>query len=261
MSGFDWRSASAEEVDFQYSPSKFAKRPLAEYLAEYATRSTGIDATSLRRTNTPLLIFIHGGYWQSLSAADSRYHGNDAAREEIALHAVDYTLAPHASVKQIIAECIADVKKTISELQPTRVVIAGSSAGAHLTAMCARDAEIAQRVNGIALLSGVYDLRPLVRTPTNDALHLTEESATAISPQLLPFTHSSPRALLAVGAHEPPEFIRQNAEYAEHLKNNGVDVTSSVLDDRDHFDLPYDLLQRGTQVGDWCLSILKGSQQ
>lgn len=261
MSGFDWRTASADQVDFQYSPSKFAKRPLVEYLAEYASRSTDINPESLRRKNAPLLIFIHGGYWQSLSAADSLYHGNDAALEEIALHAVDYTLAPHASVKQIIAECIDDVKKTISELQPTRVVIAGSSAGAHLTAMCARDAEIAERIDGIALLSGVYDLRPLVRTPTNDPLHLTEESAAAISPQLLTFTYSSPRALLAVGAHEPPEFIRQNAEYAELLKNNGIDVTTSVLEHRDHFDLPYDLLQRGTQVGDWCLNILKGSQQ
>ena len=261
MSGFDWRTASADDVDFQYSPSKFAKRPLAEYLAEYASRSASVDTESLRRTNAPLFIFIHGGYWQSLFAADSLYHGHDAAREEVALHAVEYTLAPLASVEQIIAECIADVKNTIAELQPTRVVIAGSSAGAHLTAMCVRDAEIAKRVDGIALLSGVYDLRPLVCTPTNDPLRLTDESATAISPQLLPFTHSSARALLSVGAHEPPEFIRQNAEYADHLKNNGVDVTTSVLEDRDHFDLPYDLLQRGTQVGDWCLNILKGNEQ
>lgn len=261
MSGFDWKTASAQDVDFQYSPSKFAKRPLAEYLAEYASRSVDVDVSSLRKKNAPLLIFIHGGYWQSLSAADSLFHANDARREGVALHAVEYTLAPHVSVEQIIAECIADVKKTMTELQPTRVVIAGSSAGAHLTAMCARDEEIATQVSGIALLSGVYDLRPLVCTPTNEPLHLTEESAASISPQLLPFTYSAPKALLAVGRHEPPEFIRQNAEYAEFLANNGVNVMTSVLEDRDHFDLPYDLLVQGTQVGDWCLNILKGNEQ
>jgi hypothetical protein len=27
---------------------------------------------------------------------------------------------------------------------------------------------------------------------------------------------------------------------------------------RDHFDLPYDLLSAGTTVGDWVLNILKG---
>jgi arylformamidase len=67
--------------------------------------------------------------------------------------------------------------------------------------------------------------------------------------------------MLAVGRHEPPEFIRQNAEYAETLVNAGVTVLTSVVEDRDHFDLPYDLLQRGTQVGDWCLNILKGNEQ
>lgn len=261
MSGFDWQTATAKDVDYQYSPSKFAKRPLAEYLAEYASRSASVDMASLQRKNAPLLIFIHGGYWQSLSASDSLYHANDAAREGVSLHAVEYALAPHASIEQMIAECIDDVKKTISALQPTGVVIAGSSAGAHLTAMCARDEEIAARIGGVALLSGVYDLRPLVCTPTNEPLRLTEESATTISPQLLPFTFFAAEALLAVGRHEPPEFIRQNSEYANLLASNGVAVTTSVLEDRDHFDLPYDMLVRGTQVGDWCLNILKGNER
>ena len=261
MSGFNWRTATPDEVDYQYSPSKFAKRPLAEYLAEYAERSAEVDASLLRRKDSPLLVFIHGGYWQSLSAADSLYNGPKAAQEGVAFHAVDYTLAPDSSIEEIVNECIVDVKKTIAELNPTRVVIAGSSAGAHLAAMCARDAEIAARISGVALLSGVYDLRPLVCTPTNDPLHLTLETAAEVSPQLLPFTHSAQNALLAVGRHEPPEFIRQNAEYGESLARQGVNVTTTIVEDRDHFDLPYDLLVRGTQVGDWCLNILKGTEQ
>lgn len=261
MSGFDWQTASPEEVDCQYSPSKFAKRPLVDYLVEYAERSARVDPSALRVPNVPLLIFIHGGYWQSLSAGDSLYNGPIAANEGVAFHAVEYTLAPNASIEEIVYECIADVKKTIAELKPSRVVIAGSSAGAHLTAMCARDAEIASRIDGVALLSGVYDLRPLVCTPTNDPLHLTMDTAATLSPQLLPLNAFAPHALLAVGGHEPGEFIRQNAEFAEFLSANNIGTTAIVVEDRDHFDLPYDLLQRGTQVGDWCLNILKGTQQ
>jgi arylformamidase len=261
MSGFDWQTATPDEVDYQYSPSKFAKRPLSEYLADYAAKSAGVDASLLRQKDSPLLIFIHGGYWQSLSAADSLYNGPKAIQEGVSFHAVEYTLAPDASIEEIINECIVDVKKTIAELQPTRIVIAGSSAGAHLAAMCARDTEIASRIHGVALLSGVYDLRPLVCTPTNDPLHLTLETAAEISPQLLPVASFAPNALLAVGLHEPDEFIRQNAEFAELLAANNVSRTTMVLEDRDHFDLPYDLLQRGTQVGDWCLNILKGTEQ
>lgn len=261
MSGFDWQIATPEEVDYQYSPSKFAKRPLAEYLDDYSERSAEADTSLLRQKDSPLLIFIHGGYWQSLSAADSLFNGPNAVQEGVSFHAVDYTLAPDASIEGIIIECIDDVKKTIAELNPTCVVIAGSSAGAHLTAMCARDEEIADRISGVALLSGVYDLRPLVCTPTNDPLHLTLETSADVSPQLLPLTTFAPQAMLAVGRHEPPEFIRQNAEYAETLVNAGVTVSTSIVEDRDHFDLPYDLLQRGTQVGDWCLNILKGNEQ
>jgi arylformamidase len=260
MSGFDWQTATPEEVDYQYSPSKFAKRPLDEYLGEYRTRSATVDVTGVRRPHAPLLMFIHGGYWQKLSAADSLFNGHDAMAEGIALHAVEYTLAPHASIAQMIDECITDVSRTITELEPTRVILAGSSAGAHLVAMCTRDEFIASHVDGVALLSGIYDVRPLVVTPTNDPLHLTTESAVEISPQLLPLPYAVPHALLAVGGHEPPEFIRQNAEFGERLLNEGSAVQILVEEHLDHFDLPYDLLKRGTKVGDWCLNILKGDE-
>jgi arylformamidase len=260
MSGFNWQTATPEEVDYQYSPSKFAKRPLDEYLEEYRTRSATVDVVGMRQAHVPLLIFIHGGYWQKLSAADSLFNGHDAKSEEIALHAVEYTLAPHASISEMIEECIADVSRTITELEPTRVVLAGSSAGAHLVSMCTRDEFIAGHVDGVALLSGIYDVRPLVVTPTNDPLHLSMESATEMSPQLLPIEHVVPNALLAVGGHEPPEFIRQNAEFGEHLLNAGSAVQILLEGHLDHFDLPYDLLKRGTKVGDWCLNILKGTE-
>ena len=138
MSGFDWRTATPEEVDYQYSPSKFAKRPLDEYLKEYATRSARVDAAGVRQAHKPLLIFIHGGYWQKLSAADSLFNGHDAISEGIALHAVEYTLAPNASIPEMIDECIADVSRTIKELDPTRVILAGSSTSLPLLFLASR---------------------------------------------------------------------------------------------------------------------------
>jgi len=122
--------------------------------------------------------------------------------------------------------------------------------------MCAREYAIGSRLSGVVLLSGIYDLRPLVVTDTNDPLHLTSESATAISPQLLAPTHGLTRALCAVGESESSEFIRQNAEYADHLQSSGVTTDSMVVANRDHFNLPYDLLRRGTVVGDWALALL-----
>lgn len=259
MAEFDWRTASPAEVDYQYSPSQHALRPLDEYLVEYRELSQHHDADSLRVPGQPLLIYIHGGYWQRLSAADSLFNADDAVRHGISLHAVEYTLAPHATLDQIINECLIDVAHTIENLQPSRVVLAGCSAGAHLSAMCARDAVIAPRLDAVVLLSGIYDLRPLVVTPTNDPLHLDENSATSMSPQLLNASTLLKKALLAVGRHESSEFIRQNAEYSEHLLQAGTTTECIVVENRDHFNLPYDLLHEGTEVGDWILRVLKGN--
>ncbi len=260
MTSFDWRTASPEEVDHQYSPSRFALRPLDEYFNEYATKSAPFRDKNLVHTGQPLLIYIHGGYWQALSAGDSLFNAPEALALNVSLHSVEYTLAPHASVQEIVNECLLDVARIIHEARPSRVVLAGSSAGAHLVAMCARDAIIAPLLSGAVMLSGVYDLRPLVVTPTNDALKLDEHSAEHVSPHLLnPSAHLG-RALLAVGDHEPSEFIRQTIEYAQHLSQVGTDVATHIMSGHDHFDIPYLLLQAGNEVGDWVLNILMEEQ-
>ena len=75
----DWRSADAAEVDHEYSPSRFSKRPLDEYLREYAELSAPFAGTDTVVPGRPLLIYVHGGYWQRLSAADSLFNAAGAA--------------------------------------------------------------------------------------------------------------------------------------------------------------------------------------
>ena len=257
MSAFDWRTASDDEVDHEYSPSRFALRPLTEYFAEYRERSARRAAADLLVPGRPLLVYIHGGYWQRLSAAESLFDADDAVSHGVSLHAVEYTLAPAATIPQMIAECIRDVLAVVERLQPVRTVLAGCSAGAHLAAMCARDPRVAGRIDGVALLSGIYDVRPFVRTGDNAAVGLDDASAAEVSPQLLDGPTGLRRALCAVGGHESSEFIRQNAGYAALLRGRGCDTVDAVVGHRDHFDLPYDLLARGTVVGDWVLDTLE----
>ncbi|MGA1362593.1 MAG: alpha/beta hydrolase [Ilumatobacteraceae bacterium] len=255
--GFDWRTADDAEVDLQYSPSLFSTRPLEEYLREYAQLSEPWVGTSTVRRGQPLLVYIHGGYWQRLSAAESLFNAADAAAHGVSLHAVEYTLAPVATVEQIVVECITEVSRVVDAAGAPRVALAGCSAGAHLVAMCAMSPVLAGRIDCAVLLSGIYDLRPLVRTPTNDPLGLDEPRAAALSPQLHTITRFAPHAVVAAGRHDPPEFIRQSAEFAEHLRASGVDTVHELVEDRDHFDLPYDLLRSGTVVGDHVLGRLR----
>jgi len=254
---FDWRTASDDEVELEYSPSRHALRPLAEYLAEYNTLSAPYWERELCSPGQPMLIYIHGGYWQRLSAEESLYNAADAGRLGISLHSVEYTLAPAADIPQMINECVQSIASVIAEYSPSRVVLSGCSAGAHLAAMSAINADVAQYLDGVALLSGIFDVQPFTRISDNEALQLTLEEAAAVSPLLMEIPQFAPHALCAVGTAESGEFIRQSIDMADHLKRHGVQATSAVVPNRDHFNLPYDLLREGTVVGDWVLNILQ----
>ena len=254
---FDWRTSSADEVEYEYSPSRHALRPLADYIAEYNNLSSPYQHQQLCVPGQPMLIYIHGGYWQRLSAGESLFNAADAQRLGISLHSVEYTLAPAADIPQMISECLKSIANAIAQFTPSRVVLSGCSAGAHLAAMSAMNDAVAQHLDGIALLSGIFDVQPFTRVSDNEALELTVEAATAVSPLLMEIPHFSPHALCAVGTAESSEFIRQSIDMADHLKRHGVQATSAVVPDRDHFNLPYDLLREGTVVGDWVLNILQ----
>lgn len=258
MTAFDWTTATDEEVDHEYSPSRHAKRPLDEYLREYASLSAPYDPARTVVPGRPLLVYIHGGYWQRLSASESLFNAADAARLGCSLHAVEYLLAPAASVEQIVRECIDDIERVLASAHAARVVVAGCSAGAHLAAMCAMSPRLAGRISSAVMLSGVFDVRPIVRTPTNGPLGLDMPRAAALSPQLLPVDHFPASAMVAVGRHESGEFIRQSSDFAAKLAGRGTLTDHAVVEDRDHFDLPYDLLRAGTAVGNHVLAHLLG---
>jgi arylformamidase len=133
-----------------------------------------------------LLVFMHGGYWQELSASDSLFAAAHCAAQDLGFAAINYTLAPLATVGGIVAECRAAVAWLVQHaarlgFDARNMVLAGSSAGAHLTAMvCAQSGWVQPR--GAVLLSGIYDLQPLVGTGINQALGLTLQQAHALSP-------------------------------------------------------------------------------
>jgi arylformamidase len=74
---------------------------------------------------------------------------------------------------------------------------------------------------GLAI-SGVFDLRPLVRAPfVNSDLKLDVKRARALSPIQMPSATSAP-LITAVGAAESSEFKRQSSEFGAAWSSNLV---------------------------------------
>ena len=60
--------------------------------------------------NTPLFIFIHGGYWRMLSKNESSFMAPNLVKNGIAVASINYTLVPPANIDQIVAECRRAIK-------------------------------------------------------------------------------------------------------------------------------------------------------
>lgn len=276
-----WRTMSGAEREREYSPSScLPDGDYGPFVVEYRRRSdaswSAVEAHPDVVTTTvpygdaashtvdvavptggapgPLIVFVHGGYWQELSKLESRFAAADCVGRGRAFAAVDYTLAPHATLDEIVDECRRAVRALSVEadglgVDASRIVVAGSSAGAHLAAMMATDPDRPSGVPaGLVLVSGVFELEPLIGTSVNDAVGLDRIAALRNSPLLLDVA-GFPPTVLAVGSDETSEFAAQTDAFARHLVAAGVRTSVLEVDGRNHFDVVLDLGDPSTTLG------------
>lgn len=183
----------------------------------------------------PLVVFIHGGWWQRNSkdvfaavAEGPLAHGIDVAL-------LGYTLAPDASLRTI-AEEIETAIGAVMRHQASRgaaqnCVLSGWSAGGHLTAHWMSHAAVSA---GLAI-SGVFDLEPIRLSYINDKLQLPPSDVAPLSPGQHRPT-GKPLAL-AFGLAELPEMQRQSAAYTTWCTHHGAPPYGLPLANHDHFSI------------------------
>ena len=162
----------------------------------------------------PLLVFIHGGYWQMRSKDDFSFLAAGPLAHGMHVALVGYTLAPDASMSEIVQEVHTAIgylhgSEEIPEADRQQIIVSGWSAGGHLTAMCLDQPGV---VGGVAI-SGIYDLAPMRLCYLNDKLRLTEQEVESLSPMNLPIS-ATPLALV-YGDAELPEMQRQSIDFAD----------------------------------------------
>lgn len=136
--------------------------------------------------DAPCIVFIHGGYWQRNSKDQFANLIAGPYAKGWAAALPGYTLAPDASLAEIVAEINAALD-WLAAHGPAHgingpIVLSGWSAGGHLTAMCLGHPLVKA---GLAI-SGIFDLGPVRDTYLNEKLRLTEEEIVSLSPMRLP---------------------------------------------------------------------------
>ncbi len=238
-----FRSKAAVQVDVPYGPAH------GERVNVYAAPKAG----------APVLVFIHGGYWQRLDKNDFDYIAEPFVAAGAAVVNVNYTLAPRATMDEIVRQVRAAIAWTWREANsfngdPARIHVTGHSAGGHLTAMAAltqwegfAPGLPPSVVRSAVAISGLFELEPLRHTYLNDALKLDAAAARRNSPALFVRKGAAPLAL-AVGAGETQEFLRQQRDFAKALAGVGDTPEAVEIAGRHHFDVIHDLAEPGTKL-------------
>lgn len=187
-----------------------------------------------------LVVFVHGGYWLQL---DKSYWSHLAAGSAASGYAVampSYTLCPEVRIADIVTEVAAAIGEAARHVDGP-LMLTGHSAGGHLvsrmacaTAPLAKDVQA--RIRHVVSISGLHDLRPLLKTAMNERLCLDEAEALQESPALLrPMDNA--RVTCWVGGGERAEFLRQNALLANIWVGLGATTAAVAEPDRHHFNV------------------------
>ena len=284
-----WRDWPIARLEREYSPSSCVPS-LDPFLAAYTRGSAEALANLSSRRNlswgdgadevfdffpaaspdSPLLIFFHGGYWQEHSKDDVLFVASKCVPCGIAYASVNYTLAPQATVSTIVDQCrraVISISRQAPELEfnRRRLFVAGSSAGAHLASMLLvegwqREQRTSENlIAGAILLSGVYDLQPLVSTYINQALKMTATDAIALSPIKLRLAAPVP-VVVAWGENEPDEFKRQSQAFANVLRESAFPVKTLEACGANHFDIVSEIADTETALGRLTLDLIAGDE-
>jgi acetyl esterase/lipase len=249
----DWRKLTQEQLDLGFNNTLHVPET-AFIVAEWERLSADMRARypqslDLRygprernridflkaKDGGPTLVFIHGGYWQTRAKENFTFCAAGPLAHGINVALIGYTLAPDATLDQIVSEVRAGIDYLVTELpalggDPGRMIVSGWSAGGHLSSMSLGH----PRIKAGLLISGIYDLEPIRHSYLNAKLNLDDGTIQRNSPMRNPGGVNKPLVVVD-GSGELLLLRKQSADYAGHRAAYGLPVIYEEIPGANHF--------------------------
>jgi arylformamidase len=266
-----YRGYSQQELDVQYSARGTAPDgdKYRDFISENSARvrdervchvdipygSTPAEMVNVFPADkpvSPIVYFIHGGYWRSSSQKDVDLYADSFVPAGCAFVTVNYLLAPEASIDEIVRQCRAGLAWTHNNAasmngDANRIYVIGRSAGGHLAGMMLADGWREEfglpddLIKGATVLSGLFDLEPVRLSNVNEWAQLDKEAAYRNSP-----VHHMPKTgcplIVGWGENETDEFKRQSDLYRVAWQSRGWPCEVMVFPGKHHFASMPDLM-------------------
>ncbi|EDV32192.1 uncharacterized protein Dana_GF15705, isoform D [Drosophila ananassae] len=218
----------------------------------------------------PLMVFVHGGYWQMLDKNNSCSIVGPYVRRGYRVAVMDYNLCPNVTLGHLMEQFrdfIAWIFDYAEHCQSQGISFAGHSAGAHLLAEVLKSPGIitlarARMVSSIIFISGIYDLREIWNLESvnpKNILGITHAQAEALSPILWEYndvdfwTFTGMHVIVA--EHESVTFIEQSRRFAESLRHQGFKTNFKIFKKYDHFDIIEETSDDKSEISQFLRSI------
>ncbi len=196
-------------------------------------------------------MFIHGGYWQSLSKDRYSFVAGPLLKFGFSVAVLGYPLAPDAAFPEIITSVLSGLSAVTALLDaenntPNGIVVSGHSAGGHLAA-CAALRSQKSAISALVPISGIFDLEPIIETSLNGVLGLDSVAARTLSPIKQPPPAMPITAF--VGGSETAEFVSQSRRFVDHCVATGsVPAEMISIDKANHYSILLDFLQQESKI-------------
>lgn len=188
-----------------------------------------------RGPKAPILIYLHGGYWQTLTKEDFAFVAQGPLALGYNVVLAEYSLAPQSSMTQIVQEIgrlldfLVVYRDKLKSLGP--VLLVGHSAGGHLGLLHRSHSLLAHTM----AISPLVDLEPISLSWLNAKLNLTPKEIDAYSP-IRQVARGAPTSVW-VGELELPELIRHASEYASSVAMLGETIEYMPIATHNHFSI------------------------
>ena len=225
-----------------------------------------LDVFPATRAASPVLVYLHGGYWRALDKRDQSFVAPPFVDAGALVVLPDHSLCPAVTIEHIVLQTVQALVWVYRHAaayggDPQRIVVAGHSAGGHLaTLLLACDWQAVapelpvDLVKSALSISGLYELEPLRHAPfLAQDLRLTAASARKLSPAAMP----APRGHLVtlVGGDESEEFHRQAMLIRKAWGARAVIAVDSAPG-RNHMDVLNTLSEPQSRTHAWGLRLL-----
>ena len=194
--------------------------------------------------NNPVLLFVHGGNWNSGDKKLYGFFGRNFAKKGITTVIVGYTLSPKANYDDMakeVAKAVEWTKNNIAKYNgnPNAIFLTGHSAGGHLVALVATNPKYLKDnsiIKGIILNDAAgLDMKHYLEEypPTEDADYLTTwtdkpENWAAASPILF-LNKNTPKIMMYLGSKTYESIKVSNQRFLQALHPFQPDVKPIIL--------------------------------